>query len=179
MKIFAFAGPPGSGKSTFCRLLHEAHGYRILNFADPLKAAAKALWGLSEEQVNGDLKEAPDPRWGVTPRTIMQHLGTEHARHLCPYIHVRHLIAQIDGSHYPGYCVGDVRFENEFKALRDIGACLIYLTPWDKAASEHGGIPGHPSEAQLFPGKFDHVVHPRRPQAREEEWIRRGEIWRP
>lgn len=176
-KIFAFSGPPGSGKSTFCKWLNEAHGYRILNFADPLKKAARALWDLSDEQLNGPLKEFPDLRWGVTPRTIMQHLGTEHGRHICPTLHVRRMLDRIDKSFRPGYCVGDVRFENEVKALKRLGATLIYLTNWTEHQVE--GLKDHPSENGLPLESFDLVVKNRRGQSYERSWVFFGKEWAP
>ena len=149
MRIIAFAGPPGSGKTTFCRELAFIHGYRHLNFADALKRAAGELWDLSDAQLHGSQKTAIDPRWGVSPRTILQHMGTEHARHLCPDVHVKRLMHVLRVHHEPGYCIGDVRFENEFAALKEAGALMVYLFPWDPDKKVKGGIPNHSSEKAL------------------------------
>ena len=184
MRIIAFAGPPGSGKTAFCRELAFIHGYRHLNFADALKKAAGVLWDLSDAQLYGNQKTAVDPRWGVSPRTILQHMGTEHARHLCPDVHVRRLMSALSEpleDHEPGYCIGDVRFENEFTALKEAGALMVYLFPWDPGRKVKGGIPNHSSEKalELRMSRFDVVMETRGSLEQEAQWIKSSWPWNP
>jgi len=50
------------------------------SFADPIKYGCKEMFGFSDEQCWGNLKEIVDERYGVTPREILQVMGTEMLR---------------------------------------------------------------------------------------------------
>ena len=83
--IFAFGKNKGVGKSTLARSLRYFFGGQEICFADPIKKIAKILFGLTEEQVTDEkLKEIIIPRLGVSPRTILQRLGTELGRDFLP-----------------------------------------------------------------------------------------------
>jgi len=75
--IIAFLGIKRSGKDTAGDLLVGEYGYERRSFAKPLKDGIAKMFDFSEEQVNGDLKEVIDERWGVTPREVLQIFGTE------------------------------------------------------------------------------------------------------
>ena len=131
--IIAFAGRAGSGKSTSCNYMSDgfeatANGARIINFADPLKHAAGMAWGFSHAQLHGHLKEEIDPRYGVTPRKVMQHLGTEHGRHLCEDLWLQRMSQTIKMvPPFKHILIGDLRFPNEFDMLEELGATLVWL----------------------------------------------------
>jgi hypothetical protein len=63
------------GKDTLAKPL-LGRGWTRIAFADPLKNACKAIWGFTDEQLWGDLKEEPDSYWEITPRQAMNFLGT-------------------------------------------------------------------------------------------------------
>ncbi len=65
----------GAGKDTVARFLVKNHAFEHMSFARPLKDFCKKVLGLSEEQVDGKLKETPDPTTGVVPRIGMQVIG--------------------------------------------------------------------------------------------------------
>lgn len=76
-RIIALCGIKRSGKDTAAEYIASKYGYKHVKFASPLKEACRLLFGLNNEQVEGDLKEVEDARWGVSPRKIMQFFGTE------------------------------------------------------------------------------------------------------
>lgn len=84
--ILGISGKLRSGKSTLaCRLaagLVECGVYaEVASLAAPLKNCAQQLFGLSNWQVRTQEGKATlDPRWGLTPRQILQFLGTEALR---------------------------------------------------------------------------------------------------
>jgi hypothetical protein len=126
--LIGITGRKGHGKDTVGRLLRERHGFRTLAYADPLKASAKLIFGLTEEQVNGPLhvKEALDPRWGLSPREIMQRLGTEVARAIHPETWIRSAFARIDAEP-ERWAITDVRFRNEADAVRARGGVVVLV----------------------------------------------------
>lgn len=145
--IIGLCGPMGSGKSTLANLLQchaLTHGKRarILHFADPLKDALRTLFLLSEAQLHGDLKNTQDPRWGKSPRQLMQWFATDVLREqFRDDFFVQHLLRRLPTCDDDILLVADVRFANEQRALKDHGATLLHLrrddTHADTHASEH------------------------------------------
>ena len=116
--IVGLAGFQGCGKSTVACYLENKYGFIRYSFAKPLKDVAKLIYSLSDEQLYGDLKNVVDPRYGITPRFIMQQLGTE----VCRNIHkdtwvlaARNFIDDYDNHIHllNKFVIDDCRFENE------------------------------------------------------------------
>ena len=63
MTIIGCAGKKLAGKDTLSDMLVAEYGFVKLSFAGPLKQAAKMIWGFTDRQLHGDLKEEPDPRY--------------------------------------------------------------------------------------------------------------------
>lgn len=124
--IIGIVGIAGSGKTLVARHLVERHGFHRTRFAGPLKEMIKAGLGLTDEQLDGDQKNAPIPWAGnCTPRHLMQTLGTEWGRRM---IHSdlwinrwREVVAQSSAERI---VVDDVRFPNEAGAVVDVGGSI-------------------------------------------------------
>lgn len=152
--VIALTGLAGSGKSTASKHLIEKHGYQLVKFAGPLKDMLRAI-GLSEAQIEGELKETPCA-WlqGATPRHAMQTLGTQWGRdcigaRLWTELWVRRvqLILAAGGR----VVVDDCRFPNEAEEVRKLGGVVWRLVG-------RGGIAGaHESEAGC--GAADVEIH--------------------
>ncbi len=122
--IVAFTGPKGCGKSTAAKILIERYNFKRHYFAKPLKEMIKCL-GLTEEHVNGSLKEVPCKELdGKTPRWAMQSLGTEWARKLIsPNLWVNAWKNTLP-EEFDVVC-DDLRFPNELKVLSELGGVVI------------------------------------------------------
>ncbi|MDH1267062.1 deoxynucleotide monophosphate kinase [Rhizobium pusense] len=152
--VIALTGLAGSGKSTASKYLVEKHGYQLVKFAGPLKDMLRAI-GLSEAQIEGELKETPC-EWlqGKTPRHAMQTLGTEWGRKCMGKDFWTNLwrsrvdsVLAFDGR----VVVDDCRFPNEAEAVRKLGGVVWRLVC-------RGGIAGsHESEAGC--GAADVEIH--------------------
>ena len=70
-------GNKGCGKDTLADYLVKEKQFIKYSFADPVKEIAKIMFNLNEEQLNGNLKEVIDDRWGISPRVMFQRIGTE------------------------------------------------------------------------------------------------------
>lgn len=77
MEYIGLLGNKGSGKDTLADYLVKEKNFIKYSFANPIKEIAQHLFNLSDEQLNGDLKETIDKRWNLSPRIILQRLGTE------------------------------------------------------------------------------------------------------
>jgi hypothetical protein len=144
--IIGITGPARSGKNTAADILAaemERDGDREviqLHFADQMKRILHII-GLSHGQLYGPEKDVCDPRFGTTPRRMLQTLGTDWGRVMIhPDIWVRAMEAKIaDTAGYDHHIIPDVRFENEAAMVRSTGV-LIHI-------KGRGGIAGgHVSE---------------------------------
>lgn len=118
-KVIGIGGLKKSGKNAVADILVRDHGYVLFAWADTLKGACRLVFGFTEEQVNGDLKEIVDAFWGLTPREVMQKVGTEGFRAIWEDIWVRALLRRIAG--VPRVVITDCRFPNELAAVRALG----------------------------------------------------------
>lgn len=161
--VIVLSGKKKRGKDTFAEFLVDEMVPRckdvtLIALAEPLKKAARDIFGLSAAQVDSQLaKEIVDDRWGMTPREILQKLGTEVGRTFDQDVWVKTGIARIKKALIAGQTdvvvVPDCRFPNEIERIRDAFAdrCLAVRierklppTPFDD----------HPSEVSL--DQYDH-----------------------
>lgn len=135
MRLIGIAGPARAGKDTLCSyMLDNLDGIWLRSsFADPIKEMLRAI-GVD---CSDDAKAVVSDDYGVTPRHMMQTLGTEWGRHMIDGDIWVKAFARMNA----GKCVivPDVRFENEAALVREHGV-LIHLVG-------RGGIEGnHVSE---------------------------------
>ena len=103
----------------------------MLKFAGTLKAMLYAM-GLTHDMIEGHLKEEPlDMLCGRTPRWAMQSLGTDWGRKLMGEdLWVRLWQFKAQGLLDAGskIVVDDVRFQNEARAIKEMGGVLVRVT---------------------------------------------------
>lgn len=146
MLLIGIAGRKGAGKDTAADYLVREHGFEKRAFADPIKKAVVELFQLSPEQVVlPDLKERIDPRHGMSPRRMMQLVGTDMFRErVGPDFWLRHFMHWFEQQRSSDrVVVPDIRFQNELDTIRELGGSVIRLT--------RGGRPedAHPSERSV------------------------------
>ena len=125
-------GEMGHGKSTVALYLCQRYGYGEYSFANPLKEGVKQLFSFSDEQVYGEEKNQNDERWGVSPRYILQQIGTELFRnHLQIYLPqisespdglwIRNFLRWFELHPCGRVVISDCRFIDECDALHRMG----------------------------------------------------------
>ena len=164
--VIGICGRARHGKDAIAVILGELFCARRLAFADHLKHLAMQTWDLSWDQVYGDTKEVVDPRWGHTPRFLLQRMGTEVGRNIHKETWVRKAFDTIDRAYlgetvtlpnfatkrfekmaFPSrstglWAVPDVRFTGEAEAVQARGGFVIKVVrpglarPTDLHASE-------------------------------------------
>ena len=158
--IIGITGKKGVGKTTSAEFLSRTYNYERLAFAKPLKDISRILFGLNDTQLYGDQKEVEDENnFGMTPRTILQLLGTDLFRnhfstvfpdHGSPWIHA--VQKQVEQSEQKLFVVEDCRFPDEVEFIRSKNGVIINV--YDNCAVDHGDK--HISEThELY---YDHQV---------------------
>lgn len=150
-RIIGLCARAGHGKSTVAKMLVECWGARIEPLAKALKTMAQKIYGLTDAQVYGtqEDKDRVDPRWGKSPRVLLQELGTEIVRETlgedvwvnATLASIRRQAALDESSRI--YVIDDVRFPNEVKEINRAGGKIIRLVCPDAPPPEN---PNHPSE---------------------------------
>jgi hypothetical protein len=130
--LVGISGKAGSGKDTLATaIVKNLPLSRVTHFAEPLKDAVRDIFGFSYDQVNdSQLKEIIDPYWGISPRQALQKLGTEGCRDVFGKdIWVKSFLQRALSTYSPisGLVVADVRFIEEFTALKRCGAVMVRI----------------------------------------------------
>lgn len=159
-QIIGLLGRKQAGKSTVARYLTEHYKMTEYSFADPLKRACMEIFGFTEDQLNIH-KEQVDPFWGVSPRRILQTVGTDLFRNELSF-----QIARFQGrSVWIGsmekrlltapsgpVVVSDIRFEDEHAFIKKKNGITIQIVRTTTVGDTHE------SETQHIPN-VDYIIY--------------------
>lgn len=155
--IGLYSPAPQSGKSSVASYL-SGYGYRTVSFAAPLKAMVRSFLVHAgydpsdvDELFGPSRKERILPEFGVSPRHLLQTLGTEWGRDcIAPDVWLkcwRRNVQYYLSNDLPVIC-DDVRFANEANLVRELGGELWMITrPGARRRGEHaseGGLDDFP-----------------------------------
>ena len=172
-KIVGITGKKRHGKDTLGNYLVEHYGYIRVAFADAIKDMLRCSFGFSEEQLNGSEKENADPFWKVSPREVLQFVGTELFRdqmsQLIPnvgsdfwvWIVRKKILDILEKNPEAKFVISDVRFPNELEFIQNIGKELKGVTTIrvDRPTFNDSTIGiQHLSETQIENLKVEHVI---------------------
>jgi len=159
--ILGLLARSGHGKTTVAQHLVSTYGAEVRSLAGPMKRALQNVFGFSTAQLWGTQadKEATDPRYGFSPRWLLQRLGTEGLRHeFGEDVHVRalaHGLAREEAARPTGarprlFVVDDVRFANDARFIARGGeghlGAVLKIVQTDVAPKDHSG---HASERAI------------------------------
>ena len=136
--LIGLVGTARHGKSTVANWFVSQRQYKEFAFAAGLKDACKIIFGLTDEQLHGSLKNTIDPFLGATPRRILQRVGSDLFRDQLPFV-LPELPLQ-NGSIWmlrfdkfyaettpSPIIVSDVRFRNEAENIKSKGGILLRI----------------------------------------------------
>ena len=175
--IGLYSPGPQSGKTAVAYELQQ-HGYISVSFASPLKRMLGIFLssaGYGHERIERMLfekKEEKIPEFGVTPRHLMQTLGTEWGRDCIGpdvWVDVWKSSVQkwLDGG--LNVVVDDMRFPNEWDAVKSLEGECWYITrprvkyPHPMEHSSEGALDNHGFDRRLIndgdlPNLYDQVA---------------------
>lgn len=168
VKLIGISGKAESGKDTVADFLIETYKNHYYEpFAYGLKDAAAAAFALPRDSFDDrSLKKAVVDSWGVSPRQIIQFVGTELFRNticgLLPeigqnfwvhrmYLRCEGILTPDDvGAYESGdtVVIPDVRFQNEYDFVKANNGIIINLTR--PGIDGNIGIPNHSSESGII-----------------------------
>lgn len=117
---FSISGVIGSGKTSISNILVK-NEYKQYAFAGAVKDISAYLFNLDRQMLEGDtsesriLREQIIPNTNITPRNILQKVGTEVFREFDPDIWLNVIRREMDGK----VIITDARFLNELNFARD------------------------------------------------------------
>jgi hypothetical protein len=174
--IIGISGKIGSGKDTLSIVINyladksapdsfnrweqplEEYTYKNKKYAENLKCMVCFLIGCNRidlEDREFKEKELGEEWDGLTPRKILQLLGTEAGREIIhPNIWVNSLFA--DYTTDSNWIITDVRFPNEAQAIKDRGGIIIRI---ERPGGESHCGGAHASETALDDYDFDIVIN--------------------
>lgn len=156
-KLVAFTGWKGCGKSTAAKALWP--NYVRVSFADPLRAMLLASGICTVSQMVDPVDKEKPIEWlgGVTPRKMLQTLGTEWGRNIIhKEIWMRLGVRAIENKlkNGVGVVVDDVRYPQEAEAILKLGGVIVQITREGVYRTSD-----HSSEDPLAPRFIARVVH--------------------
>jgi len=126
--IIGFSGKKRVGKDTAADIAVENHNFEKGSFAAPIKTVAREVFLLNDQQLYGDLKEVEDPHWGMSPREIMQKVGTDFARTVYHEdLWIDNFKKRMEKTDKDRIVISDVRFPNEVYAIQALGGLVIRI----------------------------------------------------
>ena len=166
MQIIGLCGNKGCGKDTFANYLVQTDNYIKVAFADYIRESLKVLFDWNEENFSQKLKEENDEYWGVSPRKMMQELGTEFLRFHCKNMiseefylpngnmykstfHIKRLNKDITKyyniDNNVKIIISDLRFQDEVDYVKELGGTVIRIN----REVEKNNFSNHASENQI------------------------------
>lgn len=158
-RVIAVCGFKQSGKDTIANYLCQDYGYTNIKIAEPLKVVCKYLFNVTDQQLEDHvLKETVDPVWGVTPRQLMQFVGTDmmqfKLKELIPSIDrlfwIKRLVKtyDINADSSTKLVISDLRFPHEHECLKNTyGSDLLVIKTIRKETHDINDL--HPSEKEI------------------------------
>lgn len=153
--ILGIAGKAQSGKDTVAEYIVKKYKFVKYSFADPIKEGCKKFFGFTDEQCWGKLKDVTDPHWQVTPRKILQIMGTEVFQYFMPhkvpelktvgrYFWVHLFIKWYKENEDKNVIIPDVRFLHEIESIRRLEGKVVRVS-----RSNIPSVGKHASEMEL------------------------------
>ena len=158
--LVGLLGAARAGKSTIASHLVEHYGAKKYSLADPLKDMVRNAFDLTEAQVRGSQasKEAIDPRYNVSPRFLMQRIGTEGGRKTFgANFWIDRCFEKIRAEAPALAVIDDVRFINESAA---ISARDGYVLRVESPGLETAMGAAHASESEWLEASYDYRIKP-------------------
>ena len=160
MFLIGLVGQKGVGKDTVADYLVKNRGFQKLAFAGPLKSMCSAMYGVDIGLFHDTtLKEEKHPYWGISPRQMMQHVGTDIVRkHFGQDFWIKNMKCRLQTANGADIVISDVRFLNEAELVKQYGGVLVRIDS-DNVNNDLSPTSVHISETEQLSIPADFVIH--------------------
>lgn len=139
MKLVGLLGTKGVGKDTVADYMVSRYNVEKRAFASPIKEACAILFQLPIGRFEGEDKEVCDAHQCLSPRQMMQLVGTDFFRDQVRQDfwidHFKKWYAARDPSR--PVVVTDVRFQNEVDVIKALGGMVVRITRPHEGSGRH------------------------------------------
>lgn len=176
MHVILLCGFKRCGKDTFANYISQCYNYTHLKISQKLKKTLQILFDFNHEQIEGDEKDTLDKQWDITPRQVMQFVGTEIFQHqiqkLIPNINrdfwIKSISNEIESiykeSPNQNIVISDLRFIHEINYLsnlsrtynNNIHLSIVKILRPELIITHDSRF--HESESQHLQFKFDKII---------------------
>lgn len=169
--LIGLTGYAAHGKSTAANMF-KVYGFKEYALAEPLKRACMEIFGFTEDQVFGEGKYLIDQFWNVTPREVLQKIGTELFRDqlkaLMPAIDLgefnivwirkmeKFIQEERKKNSSVNIVISDVRNIDEAKAIKKLGGYIIRVQ--NPRVKMNDAFRSHASEQMIDKIRFEGIV---------------------
>lgn len=168
----AICGLKRSGKDTIANYICNEYKYTHYKIATPLKNIIKELFHLSTDDLETSLKDELNPTYYVSPRTLMDFIGTHVFQYEIQKIisnigrnfWINHLLNQINIDYgklygnapnkYYNFIISDLRFNHELEELSKTHKTFIIKVINDKCKNDN-----YVSEMECMNLKHDYIIY--------------------
>lgn len=167
-RIIALVGQRRCGKDTVANYLTSQYGYKNIKVASALKDVCMRLFSLSDEEVEGDLKDVVHPVWLVPPRRLMQFIGTEVMQFQIEQVlpgqdrcfWVKRLCKELDNmAPDTTVVISDIRFIHEVNYLQNAYKNDVFVVTINRDTNAKDDLDAHISETEHASITSDVVIH--------------------
>jgi hypothetical protein len=158
--ILGLVGQKGAGKDTVADYLVREHGFTKLAFADPVKKVCEAMFALESNYFHCPLlKEQVISAWGMSPREMMQKVGTDIVRvQMGDRFWIKHMQYRLDSLQQgTNVVISDVRFVNEAEFIQSLPDS--HLVRVQLQATARSSVDNHISETDQNNIMTNHIIN--------------------
>ncbi len=154
-KLIGLTGKARSGKDTVGLHLTMLHGFHRMAFADPLKEAMAATFGIGVGEFHcDDIKDAVHPVWGLTRRGMLQQGADALRGKFGQDLFVRRwLNSYLPLADQENVVVTDVRNDMEAEAIINLGGRIVRIE------RDSAGLAGAEAAHHTEGGVSKHLIH--------------------
>lgn len=167
--IIGVTGKARSGKSTISEHLCRHYGFTEYALASGLKRAASALFGWSLPYIEEN-KDNIDPLFGISPRQVLQSLGTDFTQHFLSemypeygrvtgrFLHMKRFHSFLTMTSKDRIVIPDIRFPHEINYLT-LSFNSVIILKVSRPRELRGDVSPHRSEHHIDDLSADYFIH--------------------
>ena len=160
--VIAITGFKRSGKDLVAEYISHKYGYTHVKVASKLKSIIKLAFDLNYEDVESSKKDLVNERLGVSPRRLMDFIGTHVFQYelnkIMPHVGRKYWIQDLlhkQSLSNENIVISDLRFHHELEELKKNDSCLILRVNRDICIESSELV----SEQEISDLKVDHNLY--------------------